>query len=140
VITLRDERCVAGRPCKLALLHAGALVGIFVGYLKRKKPARISPFLYGLSGAALASVVVTEFTLFRTARKDNAVSTDNVESSLKRWLEAFNLPVVDDPASYFQLKTTFPNGYYLLIRRRKRLDRYVFIESRVNTNLRNWIS
>jgi len=30
--------------------------------------------------------------------------------------------------------STFPNGYYLLIRRRKSLEHYVFIESRVNTN------
>jgi hypothetical protein len=42
-----------------------ALVGIFVGYLKRKKPAWISPFLYGLSAAALASVVVNRVYAFQ---------------------------------------------------------------------------
>lgn len=109
--------------------------GIVLAVLKKKDSRWFKPATWGLIGAGLAAVIVVAFVaLTRMPKPLPGITPDNVEASLRTWLDNFELSSkkIDDPQSIFALVITLDNGTHLVASRPKTLDRYLLFSSSVS--------
>lgn len=86
--------------------------------------------LWGLVSAALISIIILTFiVLRRTPKRVPAVTPENVESSIRVWLDSFRLGVrkIDETETHFSLIVSHLDKQ-IVVRRYKTLDRYVTVQ------------
>jgi hypothetical protein len=117
-------------------IYATLILGgsVVIAYLQHSYQAWFTWVLWTLISAALITVIVAAFEIWRRLPKPTTeVTPENIEANIRAWLDSFRLGVKreENPDALFTIIASLDNGMPILIWRPRLLDRYIMVEGHI---------
>ena len=121
-----------------------AIIGIAIGWLRKRKWEGVAPVLSGLAAFALVGIILfllggiqihqsLEAERKTTEQLNEPLQPDHIKDTLKGWLSSFGFGSMEiqDPAAEFVLNSNLPSGLRVNAWKSKQWPNYIIISANV---------